>query len=102
MMSKIKKTIICKEIQSFNIDTNQNTTYTPKKGDVAVFEVVTLGKHYTLQSETKRIMTIVEGDLIMAAFANRYATEQFEGYIPEKPTEILDILGIYPSNCSVA
>ena len=93
MMSKIKKTIICKEIKSFNIDTNQNTTYTPKKGDVAVFEVVTLGKHYTLQSETKRIMTIVEGDLIMAAFANRYATEQFEGYIPEKPTEILDILG---------
>jgi len=62
-------------------------------GDIAVFEVLTLGKHYTLQSDSKRIITIVEGDIIMAAFANRYATEQFEGYVPEKPTEILDILG---------
>ncbi len=92
MISKIKKTIICREIKNFNIDKSQNDTYTPKTGDVAVFEVLTLGKHYTLQSESKRIMTIVEGDLIMAAFANRYATEQFEGYVPDKPTEILDIL----------
>ena len=93
MTTKIKKTIICSEIKSFEIDKSKNKIYTPKQGDVAIFEVLSLGKHYTLQSESKRMMTIVEGDLIMAAFANRYATEQFEGYVPEKPTEILDILG---------
>jgi hypothetical protein len=93
MISKTKKTIICKDIKHFNIDSSRNKTYTPKKGDTAVFEVLELGKHRSLQSETKRIMTIVEGDIIMAAFANRYATEQFEGYVPDEPTEFLDILG---------
>ncbi len=93
MLSKIKKTIICRDIKSFTIDKSRNLTYTPKKGDVAVFEVLELGKHRTIQSESKRIMTIVEGDIIMAAFANRYATEQFEGYVPNEPTELLDILG---------
>lgn len=92
MIPKIKKTIICRKIKTFTIDESRNETYIPKAGDVAVFEVLTLGKHHTLQSESKRIMTIVEGDMIMATFANRYATEQFEGYVPEEPTEILDIL----------
>lgn len=93
MTSKIKKTIICRDITNYTIDSTLNNTYTPKKGDIAIFEIVEIGKHYTIQSETKRIMTIVEGDIIMAAFAERYATEQFEGYLPTKPTEILDILG---------
>jgi hypothetical protein len=93
MISKIKKTIICRDVKNFTIDKTQNLTYTPKKGDIAVFEILELGKHHTIQSETKRNMTIIEGDFIMAAFAERYATEQFEGYLPEVPTEILDILG---------
>ncbi len=93
MLSKIKKTIICKDVKNFEIDKSIVSTYTPKRGDVAVFEVLSIGKHYTIQSESKRIMTIIEGDIIMAAFANRYATEQFEGYVPEQPTEFLDILG---------
>ncbi|OYU83389.1 MAG: hypothetical protein CFE24_11610 [Flavobacterium sp. BFFFF2] len=93
MQSKIKKTIICKDITDFAIDRSRNLTYTPKKGDIAIFEVIAIGKHHTLQSDSKRIMTIVEGDIIMAAFANRYATEQFEGYVPSEPTQLLDILG---------
>jgi hypothetical protein len=93
MLTKIKKTIICKDVVDFNINKSIIATYTPKKGDVGIFEVLTLGKHYTIQSDSKRIMTIIEGDIIMAAFANRYATEQFEGYVPSEPTEFLDILG---------
>ncbi len=93
MLSKIKKTIICRNIHDFSIDNRRNLSYTPKKGDVAVFEVLEIGKHRAIQSDSKRIMTIIEGDLIMAAFGERYATEQFEGYLPETPTEILDILG---------
>lgn len=92
MNSKIKKTIACREIESFAINSSINNTYIPKMGDAAIFEILSLGKHYTLQSDSKRIITIVEGDLILADFANRYATEQFEGYVPNEPTLELDIL----------
>lgn len=93
METRIKKTIICKEITNYSIDSKLNTTYVPTDGDVALFEVLEIGKHQSIQSETKRITAIFEGDIIMAAFANRYATSQFEGYIPNTPTQILDILG---------
>jgi hypothetical protein len=93
MTNRIKKTIICKEIENYTINSSFNSTYTPKDGDVAIFEVLMLGKHTTVQSDSKRIVSIFEGDTIMAAFANRYATSQFEGYVPEQPTEVVDILG---------
>lgn len=93
MNTRIKKSIICKEVTNYSIDSSINGTYVPKDGDVALFEVLEIGKHQSIQSESKRITAIFEGDIIMAAFANRYATSQFEGYIPEEPTEILDILG---------
>jgi hypothetical protein len=39
-------------------------------------------------------VAIVEGDNILAAYGNRYATGQFEGYVPTTPTEINDVLAI--------
>lgn len=90
---RIKKTIVCKEVGNYTLDESIVHSYFPKAGDVAVFEVLEIGKHSSIQLETKRNATIIEGDYIMAAFANRYATEQFEGYVPDEPTEILDILG---------
>ncbi len=93
MHTRIKKSIICKEISDFTLATGFNATHTPIDGEVALFEVLEIGKHQSIQSETKRIVSIFEGDIIMAAFANRYATSQFEGYVPSAPTEILDILG---------
>jgi hypothetical protein len=62
-------------------------------GDVAIFQVVSIGKHSTIQSADKRNAAIYPGDWVMAAFGTRYATEQFEGYVPEKPTEEYHILG---------
>ena len=93
MNYRVKKTISCSEVETYKIDSTIVHTHTPKFGEVALFEVIEIGKHYTVQSDTKRIVTIVEGDYILAAFANRYATEQFEGYVPDRPTEILHILG---------
>ena len=46
------------------------------------------------QSDSRRNVAIVEGDVIMAAYGNRYATGQFEGYIPDAPTEMNDVLAI--------
>jgi hypothetical protein len=92
-MMRIKTTISCSGIAYNSIDQTINTTYTPKIGDVALFEVLEIGKHKTVQCDSKLNVTILPGDRILAAFGNRYATSQFEGYIPEQPTEILDILG---------
>lgn len=93
MNKRIKCSISCSEINYTSIDGTINHVYIPQFGDVALFEVMEIGKHKTIQSETKRNVTILQGDLILAAFANRYATSQFEGYVPDQPTEILDILG---------
>lgn len=90
---RIKQTISCSGIQYTKIDSTRNLNYTPKIGDVALFEVLEIGKHKTVQCTSKLNVTILPGDTILAAFGHRYATSQFEGYIPDKPTQILDILG---------
>jgi hypothetical protein len=55
--------------------------------------VLHIGRHQTIQSESKRNVTIIEGDHIMAAFGTRYATGQFEGYVPGHVNQELHILG---------
>jgi hypothetical protein len=89
----IKKTYLCKEIIDFVVDKNIPADYRPEAGDVAVFEIIKIGKHRTAQSESRRNMTIIPGDFMMGTFGNRYATAQFEGYVPEDLNRELHILG---------
>ena len=93
MNNRIKKTYICGGINDFIIDQTLSPGYKPKVGDVGIFQVIKIGKHKVVQSETKRNATIIPGDWIMAAFGNRYATAQFEGYLPENCEGELHILG---------
>jgi hypothetical protein len=93
MKKRIKKTYICNQINDSIIDNTGITEYHPKVGDVGIFEIITIGKHRVVQSETKRNIAIIPGDWLMAAFGNRYATAQFEGYIPENCSGVLHILG---------
>ncbi|MEP7128203.1 MAG: hypothetical protein ABI729_05020 [Chitinophagales bacterium] len=90
---KIKKTIVTKDIQQYVLNTAINELHVPIAGDVGIFEVITLGRHESIQGEDKRITAIFENDFIIAAFADRYATSQFEGYVPEHSMELYDILG---------
>ncbi len=90
---RIKKTMVCKDIQQFHLNREIVHTHTPGMGDVGIFEILEIGKHVTIQTPSKRNSFLLEGDYIMAAFANRYATGQYEGYVPDQPTEFLDILG---------
>ena len=89
---KIKKTYLCREIVDFEIDKNIPVGYSPLVGDVGLFKVVRIGKHKNVQSEWRRNMAIIAGDFVMAAFGNRYATNQFEGYVPEQIPEFLHML----------
>lgn len=93
MKSRIKKGIICKNVTHYNINRLNNRTYQPKAGDVAIFRVLKIGKHKAIQGETGKNYYIFPGDLIMGTFGNRYASNQFEGYVPEGYQEEYHILG---------
>jgi Domain of unknown function (DUF1611_C) P-loop domain len=93
MKMRIKQSYICKDIEQYDINTNLVSTHVPAVGDVAVFEVLQIGKHKTIQGAEKRMQTILPGDYIMAAFGTRYATAQFEGYVPEGICPEYHILG---------
>lgn len=93
MQARMKKTYICKQVNEFQLQTDIAENYVPKDGDVAIFEVLSIGKHKTVQNFEKRNSTIVPGDYMMAAFGTRYATAQFEGYLPKSVHEPLHILG---------
>lgn len=93
MAARIKKTFICADVQDFTLDQARTQYYVPQVGDVAVFEIVGLGKHLNVQGETGTLNKLMLGDRIMAAFGHRYATEQFEGYVPEQCQQEFHILG---------
>ncbi len=89
----IKVGIICKSVKEQKIRADINEKHIPIAGDVAIFRVLTLGKHTRIQTESGRNTVILPGDLIMGAFGSRYATSQIEGYVPNSYLESYDILG---------
>lgn len=88
----IKRSVITKEIGAYTINENIITTHKPQMGDIAVFEVVGIGKHKSILGLNGHAQYIFEGDRIMAAFGTRYASNQFEGYVPNEIKEEYDIL----------
>lgn len=93
MENRIKKTFVCRDVHYTTTDASIAMHYQPEAGDVALFEVLTIGKHKQVQGATGRNCLILPGDIIMAAFGTRYATSQFEGYIPDSPQDEYHILG---------
>ncbi len=92
-MNNLKKAIICTDVENFDIDKTLVNTHIPKAGDVAIFEVLSIGKHKRLQCVGKINRHILPGDTIMATFGTRYATNQLEGYVPDNILEEYHILG---------
>lgn len=94
METRIKKRIICATVNhsSLIIPNELPSNFPIKAGDVAIFEVIELGKHTQIQT-AGRNMTLAIGDHIMGAFGARYATNQFEGYVPDTIQPEYHILG---------
>lgn len=63
-------------------------------GDLMLAEVLSVGKNKTLEDRDGRVMYLFPGDKIVGAFGNRYATDQYEGYVPEGPVEVCDMLSV--------
>lgn len=90
---KLKKTIVARDIDHFTVNNALTETHVMRAGDLAVFEVLELGKHVTAQMSDGKIRNIFPGDFIVATFADRYATSQFEGYVPTTSLPTYHILG---------
>lgn len=54
----------------------------PRIGDVALHRVVSLGKHTRMDNRDSRTHYLLPGDLVATAYGNRYATDQYEGFVP--------------------
>ncbi len=94
MENRIKKGIICSQVNFEQFITPEQLPigFTISAGDVAIFEVLQIGKHTQIQT-AGRNMTLAIGDRIMGAFGARYATNQFEGYVPDTLSEEYHMLG---------
>ncbi len=92
-MKTIKKSNICKNIVNYKIDQTIVKDHKPLAGDVAIFEVISIGSLNAIQDFEGRNCYIFPGDKIMLAFGNRYASNQFEGYVPEEFHHEYDLIG---------
>jgi hypothetical protein len=67
-------------------------TNRPRIGQIVVAEVLRVGKNARLEDRNGLSTSIFAGDRIVGVFGNRYATNQFEGYIPKGPQPRCDLL----------
>lgn len=66
----------------------------PCIGDLVVVEVLRLGQHNKLENRDGAIINLFPGDQFIGAFGNRYATDQYEGYVPKHLVEECDMLSV--------
>src|SRR6185436_12535949 len=67
----------------------------PQPGDLILAEVLgPLGHHTRLEQRSGATWHIFPGDWIMGAFGNRYATDQYEAYVPKEPVAECHLLSI--------
>jgi hypothetical protein len=57
----------------------------PRLGDVVVSRVVCVAEHDSVEDVHGRRVRLYTGDLVVGAYGNRYATEFYEGYLPDGP-----------------
>ncbi len=92
MKQHIKQALTCKNINNYLISTELVSTHTPSLGDVGIFRVVQPNGGYIM--DTNKVSSyLFEGDYVMLAFGNRYATNQYEGYVPSAPVTQCQLLG---------
>lgn len=93
MNTQVKRSFACKHISAYTLNTELVATHAPKTGDVGIFRVLNPCGNF-LVGPDQNARTLFEGDVVMLAFGARYATSQYEGYVPEGPvSKICYLLG---------
>lgn len=66
----------------------------PALGDIALVRVVSIGRHANLEQEFGQLFPLFVGSEFVAAFANRYSPDQYEGIIPASlDNPVIELLG---------
>jgi hypothetical protein len=92
MEKRIKQSFATSKIGNYTLNTAMSDFYTPKAGDVAVFRMISAQGNYMIGKDGAST-SIFEGDLISAAFGDRYATNQYEAYVPNEPVKRCQLIG---------
>lgn len=67
-------------------------TRPPRVGELAVAEVIEVGRNTSLETRSGVSSYLFPGDTIVGVFGNRYATDQYEGYVPTEPAVECDLM----------
>jgi hypothetical protein len=65
---------------------------TPEQGDVVYGKIIRIGQHSSLENAYGRIHLIHRGTRAVFVFGNRYAPDYYEGLLPEKIKDEVDLL----------
>src|SRR5713101_322464 len=76
----MKVAYIARQVPRAALHTQLAVPSNPSPGEVVLARVEKIGKNTTLELVEGRRCTLHEGDLVVVAFGNRYATLQFEAY----------------------
>ncbi|MBI1853288.1 MAG: DUF1611 domain-containing protein [Planctomycetes bacterium] len=72
----------------------RNSNDTPQVGELVVGKILSIGKHTAVENRESRRTSIFIGDVLVGVFGNRYATDQYEAYVPASNPEIYDVVSI--------
>ncbi len=64
----------------------------PQVGDLIYGEIASLGFHVSLESISARIHMIHDRTRAVFVYGNRYATDHYEGFVPEEDLDVVDLL----------
>jgi hypothetical protein len=95
-MKKIKKGFILPSA-AFTIKERQARFYNfsdkaPEPGDIVYGSISRIGQHSSLENASGRIHVIHNGSKAIFVFGNRYAPDYYEGLIPDKMLNEVDLL----------
>jgi hypothetical protein len=65
-----------------------DTATQARLGDFVFAEVAHLGEHEFLEDVHGRRVRLYPGDIVIGAYGNRYATDFYEGYVPQSGDEV--------------
>ncbi len=81
-LQQAKIAFSCRRVNFKKAEMLLREPYSPNAGDVVLARVAEIGHHKRIELATGRRALLDEGDLIVLAYGNRYAPDQFEGLVP--------------------
>ncbi len=83
LLNKAKRAFSCRRVDINQAKMLIREPYQPQAGDVVLAKVQSIGQHRRIELANGRKSMLTVGDLVILAYGNRYAPDQFEGLVPK-------------------